>query len=127
MEKCMFCTLTKPVLSNSLFYAVYDGNPVQDGHMLVIPKRHVNSVSELSDAEAIAMLDLMRKAKEHIRQNFNSNDFNHGINDGAAAGQTVPHLHIHIIPRYNGDIDDPTGGVRNIIPGKGNYLKKIHL
>jgi diadenosine tetraphosphate (Ap4A) HIT family hydrolase len=92
--------------------------------MKIIPKRHVNSFFELSNEEIIAAYDLLKKAKKLLDKKFSPDAYNIGVNDGKAAGQTIFHLHIHLIPRYFGDVSDPVGGVRNVIPEKGNYLNK---
>lgn len=128
MESCKYCNKKyqdseRNVLSNDLFFANFDNHPVSKGHMKLIPKRHVNSICELTEDELIAMRDLMSQAKELIYQRFKPDAYNIGINEGKYAGQTVFHLHIHLIPRYKGDVPDPTGGIRNIIPGKGDYQK----
>ena len=98
-----------------------DGFPVSKGHTLLIPKRHVGSFFEITDEERADLLALLNKAKVVIQEEFNPDGYNIGINDGPAAGQTVPHLHIHLIPRYKGDRYDPRGGVRWIIPEKADY------
>jgi diadenosine tetraphosphate (Ap4A) HIT family hydrolase len=97
--------------------------PVTPGHALVATKRHVASWFEASreeQVELMSVLDLVRDAvlKEHAPKGFNI-----GINDGVVAGQTVPHLHVHLIPRYEGDVPDPRGGVRWVVPDKANYLR----
>ena len=106
-----------------MFFANFDNHPVSKGHMKLIPKRHVDSICKLTEDELIAMRNLMIKAKELVNKQFNPDAYNIGINEGEYAGQTVFHLHIHLIPRYKGDVPDPIGGVRNILPGKGNYHK----
>jgi diadenosine tetraphosphate (Ap4A) HIT family hydrolase len=88
---------------------------------LIIPKRHVGSFFKISQEERDALLDLLDQAKKVIAKELSPDSFNIGINDGPAAGQTVPHLHIHLIPRFKGDQEDPRGGVRWIIPGKAKY------
>jgi diadenosine tetraphosphate (Ap4A) HIT family hydrolase len=111
------------VLENSLFFANFDNHPVAKGHMKIIPKRHVDSFFDLTDGEITAAFDLLKKARGLLDEKFKPDAYNVGLNDGKAAGQTVFHLHIHLIPRYFGDVPNPVGGVRNVIPGKGNYLK----
>jgi diadenosine tetraphosphate (Ap4A) HIT family hydrolase len=100
---------------------VRDGFPISPGHTLIIPKRHIGSFFELEADEQAELLDLMRRARAAIEQEFYPQGYNIGVNDGAAAGQTIPHLHIHLIPRYQGDRPDPRGGVRWIIPEKADY------
>ena len=101
--------------------AIRDGFPVSPGHTLVIPKRHIGSWFEISNDEQRGLLDLLARAKTDLQEEFKPDGYNIGINDGPAAGQTVPHLHMHLIPRYKGDQEDPRGGVRWIIPDKAKY------
>ena len=100
---------------------IRDAFPVSPGHTLVIPRRHIGSFFELTDAERACMVELLAKAKAELDLSFQPDGFNIGINDGAAAGQTVPHLHLHLIPRYRGDAPDPHGGVRWVLPPKAKY------
>ena len=120
---CPFCTLPshRIIDSNEHGMAVRDAYPISLGHTLIIPRRHVGSFFEISAGERTYLLALLDKAKAVVEQEFKPDGFNIGINDGPAAGQTVPHLHIHLIPRYNGDSTDPRGGVRWIIPAKADY------
>ena len=123
---CPFCTLPpKRVIDSGVFGVVIrDGFPVSPGHTLVIPKRHVGSFFELQADEQAELLELLHSAKSTIDKEFSPQGYNIGINDGSVAGQTVPHLHIHLIPRYVGDRQDPRGGVRWIIPDKADYWSK---
>jgi diadenosine tetraphosphate (Ap4A) HIT family hydrolase len=100
---------------------VRDAYPVSPGHTLIISRRHVGSFFELSDEERAGMLGLLDQAKTEIQASHGPQGYNIGINDGPAAGQTVPHLHIHLIPRYTGDVPDPRGGVRWVIADKAKY------
>ena len=120
---CPFCNLgdSRIILSNGHAMAIYDGFPVSPGHTLVIPKRHIASFFEATKEEQGAMLDLLSDMRQRLQAEHNPGGFNIGINDGAAAGQTVMHLHIHLIPRYAGDQPDPRGGVRWIFPDKAAY------
>jgi diadenosine tetraphosphate (Ap4A) HIT family hydrolase len=120
---CPFCTLPahRIIDANEHGIVVRDGFPVSKGHTLIIPKRHVGSFFEITDEERADLLVLLNKAKVVIQEEFNPDGYNIGINDGQAAGQTVPHLHMHLIPRYKGDRNDPRGGVRWIIPEKADY------
>ena len=122
-KPCPFCTLPpdRIIDSNDLALVIRDGYPVSPGHTLVIPKRHNGSWFEITPEEQSAMLDLLGRAKAVLGEEFKPDGYNIGINDGPTAGQTVPHLHIHLIPRYKGDLEDPRGGVRWIIPGKAKY------
>lgn len=120
---CPFCTLPpeRIVAQNSYGLWIYDGFPVSPGHSLIIPKRHIRSFFEATAAERAALLELLDQAKFAIDADLRPDGYNVGINDGAAAGQTVPHLHLHLIPRYLGDAADPRGGVRWVIPEKADY------
>lgn len=109
------------ILSNSHAIAIYDGFPVSPGHCLIIPKRHIASFFDATKAEQSALFDLVSKMQEILKNDRNPDGFNIGINVGEAAGQTVMHLHIHLIPRYAGDQPDPRGGVRWIFPEKADY------
>lgn len=112
--------------STSLAFAIFDGFPVSPGHTLVITKRVVATWFDASLDEQKAIMDLVNQTKELLdaRLHPRPDGYNVGFNAGLSAGQTVPHLHVHVIPRYHGDVPDPRGGVRHVIPGKGNYLKK---
>ncbi|MCV2355368.1 HIT family protein [Paucibacter sp. B2R-40] len=120
---CPFCTLPSNRIEGQNEHAVWirDGYPVSPGHSLVIPKRHIASFFDASTDEQHAFLALLESAKLAAEAEFQPDGFNIGINDGAAAGQTVPHLHIHLIPRFEGDLPDPRGGVRWVIPDKADY------
>jgi diadenosine tetraphosphate (Ap4A) HIT family hydrolase len=119
---CIFCHLNRSILAETkLSLAFLDGFPVSKGHTLVIPKRHVVSLWEMTTEEYTDAFALVRQVKDLLQEQFNPQGFNVGVNCGQPAGQTVFHAHIHLIPRYTGDVPNPRGGVRNIIPGKGNY------
>jgi len=122
-KPCPFCTLPKERVINSNHHGmvIRDGFPISPGHTLVIPNRHIGSFFELSPEERQSLLDLLDAAKLVLDSELKPDGYNIGINDGPSAGQTVPHLHIHLIPRYNGDQTDPRGGVRWIIPEKADY------
>ncbi len=122
-KPCPFCTLPpeRVVLRNASGALVRDGYPVSPGHSLVIPHRHTGSYFDLTEAERIDLLALLDQAKQQLDALHAPQGYNIGINDGAAAGQTVPHLHIHLIPRYTDDLPDPRGGVRWVIPDKAVY------
>ncbi|MDQ5819341.1 MAG: HIT family protein [Actinomycetota bacterium] len=110
------------VKENELAYAVRDAFPVTPLHTLVIPKRHVRSYFELGHSELNACHRLLEQEQETImRQDASVQGFNVGIDDGEVAGQTIFHCHIHLMPRRRGDVEHPTGGVRNVFPGKGAY------
>lgn len=124
---CPFCQFdpAKVLLENDLAFAFYDNFPVTLGHTLVVPKRHVPSFFEITREEQAALFDLVGRVRELLQEERSPDAFNIGINDGVAAGQTVLHLHIHLIPRYAGDTEDPRGGVRWIMPVKAPYWKKL--
>jgi diadenosine tetraphosphate (Ap4A) HIT family hydrolase len=111
------------MLETDLFYARWDNFPVSPGHAEIVPKRHIESIFDLNEEEREEMFELLRSMKEVIQIRHRPDGFNVGVNEGRAAGRTIDHLHVHLIPRYVGDVEDPVGGVRNIIPGKGDYLK----
>ncbi len=124
MTKCLFCEIPEEriISSNDLAYAVRDGFPVTPLHTLVIPKRHATDYFQLTKEELLACNDLLHELKNSIQQNDPTVvAFNIGMNSGEAAGQTVFHCHIHLIPRRKGDVENPRGGVRHLIPGKGFY------
>ena len=120
---CPFCSLPpeRVLASNPLAFVIRDGYPVSPGHTLIIPRRHVGSFFEISEEERAAMLALLDGQKRALDAEYSPAGYNVGINDGAAAGQTVPHLHIHLIPRFAGDLPDPRGGVRWVMPHKAKY------
>ena len=120
---CPFCTLaSERILIADEFGIVFrDAYPISPGHTLVIPRRHTGSLFDLDDAERHALFALIDQAKQQIDAEFHPDGYNLGINDGSAAGQTVPHLHVHLIPRYLGDLPDPRGGVRWVFPDKADY------
>lgn len=115
---CIFCQPDNPdvntvIAENDLAYARFDNYPLTQGHIEIVPFRHVGSVFDLTDDEARAIWQLMRHT---FKSDFTVDGFTFGVNDGAAAGQTVPHMHLHIIPRRVGDVPNPRGGIRNIFP-----------
>jgi diadenosine tetraphosphate (Ap4A) HIT family hydrolase len=110
------------VASNALAFAIRDGFPVSTGHTLIVPRRLVSTWFEATREEQVAMLELLDVVKAQLDAELRPDGYNIGINAGAAAGQTVMHLHMHLIPRFHGDVPDPRGGIRHVIPGKGNYL-----
>ncbi|MCK7497189.1 MAG: HIT family protein [Comamonadaceae bacterium] len=109
---------------NALALVIRDGFPISKGHTLVLPRRHVASFFDLEPAERDAVFDLLQVARERLERELEPAGYNIGINDGAAAGQTVLHLHVHLIPRYTGDRADPRGGVRWIFPERADYWTK---
>jgi diadenosine tetraphosphate (Ap4A) HIT family hydrolase len=120
---CPFCSLpdSRIVIGNERGVVIRDAYPVSLGHTLIIPRRHVGSFFDLAGPEQAALLELLGRARTALDAEHRPDGFNIGINDGPAAGQTVAHLHIHLIPRYAGDCTDPRGGVRWIFPDKADY------
>ena len=111
------------VAFNALAFAIRDGFPVTKGHTLIIPRREVATWFEATREEQLALLDLVDEVKRRLDVELAPHGYNVGFNAGEAAGQTVMHLHVHVIPRHAGDMDDPRGGVRHVIPWKGNYKR----
>ncbi|OLS38266.1 diadenosine tetraphosphate hydrolase [Alkalihalophilus pseudofirmus] len=120
-QLCPFCSPPQTLFENKHAYAIYDQYPVNDGHILIIPKRHVSDYFEATSTEQAALFELVHAARAHLNDNYSPDGFNIGINCGEAAGQTIFHAHIHVIPRYNGDMENPRGGVRGVIPDKRSY------
>lgn len=119
---CVFCKNDRQILAQTkLSYAFFDSFPISDGHSLIVPKRHVASIWEMTADEYADAFHLVRVVKDLLQKQFEPQGFNVGVNCGEAAGQTVFHAHIHVIPRFAGDVPNPRGGVRHIIPGKGDY------
>lgn len=121
---CIFCNIdsNRIIAKNDLAYAIYDGYPVTELHTLVIPHRHAETYFDLTDEEREACHSLLVVLKNTIQdQDASVNGFNIGINNGESAGQTVFHCHMHLIPRRTGDMDNPRGGVRGVIPDKQQY------
>ena len=124
---CIFCKIIKEELQfeNKLAYSSIDSYPVSEFHSLIVPKRHVVSYFELTSGEIQACNELILKTKEKIlKQDSSVKGFNIGTNAGKIAGQSIMHCHIHLIPRREGDVEDPQGGVRSVIPKKQHYKRK---
>jgi diadenosine tetraphosphate (Ap4A) HIT family hydrolase len=122
-DTCPFCEpdAQRIWMENALGLVLWDAFPVTDGHSLVVPRKHVGSIYDLSPDEQSALWTLVGEARQRLQNQFHPDGFNIGVNDGQAAGQTVPHAHIHVIPRRTGDLADPRGGVRWVIPDKARY------
>ncbi|MFY9116478.1 MAG: HIT family protein [Bacteroidales bacterium] len=123
-KECPFCMLDtdREVLCESPdAIAFLDKFPVSPGHALVVPRRHVADYFSLAEAEQQALWHLVNTCRQILAQRYRPDGFNVGINVGPAAGQTIFHVHIHLIPRYTGDVPNPKGGVRHVMPGKGYY------
>lgn len=123
---CPFCgdLDSRAICGNDLAVAIPDGYPVSPGHTLVIPRRHVASWFDLRPEEIQTVFDLLAKVREHLDQEHRPDGYNIGVNVGDAAGQTIFHVHLHLIPRYSGDVPVPTGGVRSVIPWRACYLPR---
>ena len=124
---CLFCNTKESGFTNQneLAYASYDTYPVSKYHCLIIPKRHIKDFFELTDEELVACNDLIRKVKDEvIKKDPNIEGFNLGTNVGKVSGQSILHCHFHLIPRRPGDVENPQGGVRSVIPNKQHYKRK---
>lgn len=123
MKNCIFCDLSKEkiIIENELAQAFYDEFPVSKGHILIIPKRHVANFFELEQKELNGINSLILECKKIIDNKYSPDGYNIGVNVGEHAGQSVFHVHVHLIPRYKGDVANPKGGVRGVIPEKQNY------
>lgn len=115
MEKCIFCNKTTDLLvENELAKVFYDGYPVNEGHVLVVPKRHVETYFEATAEELAAINELVFRVKDLLDERYRPDGYNIGVNVGHAGGQSVYHMHVHVIPRYLGDVENPRGGIRRI-------------
>ena len=124
---CLFCNTAKKeyIFENELAYSTFDSYPVSTFHVLVIPKRHVNNYFELSNDELVACDKIIMLSKNKIEQDDQTIEgFNIGSNSGKVAGQSIYHCHIHLIPRREGDVENPQGGVRRVIPSMQYYIRK---
>ena len=124
MENCKFCEIyseKKFDFENELAFAFWDANPVSKGHIIFMTKRHVENFFETTEEEKRDLFELIDKAKNIIDKKYKPTGYNIGINCGVSAGQTVMHVHVHLIPRYDGDVENPRGGVRGVIPENKNY------
>lgn len=125
MEECIFCSWKESkervILENEFAFAVFDEFAVSKGHMLFMTKRHVKDFFGTTEEERTAIFELIDKAKKMIDDKYSPSGYNIGMNCGISAGQSVMHIHVHLIPRYDGDVENPRGGVRGVIPKKQNY------
>ena len=129
-KKCLFCDIQKInddkiIIQNEDFFSRYDDSPVNPGHCIIISKEHIVSFFDLTSKQLQNFFKLISQTKEIIENKFHPDGYNIGINEGEAAGRTQHHLHIHLMPRYVGDVKNPRGGVRNVIPEKADYTFKI--
>jgi len=124
-ETCPFCNLAgeRIFFNSELVKGIWDTYPLNPGHALLIPSRHIRRWFDATAEEQAALTSAIELARAAIEEQYSPQGFNIGFNDQKAAGQTVPHLHIHIIPRYEGDVPDPRGGIRTIIPARAAYGK----
>lgn len=120
---CPFCNISKEriIYESEIIIAFFDAFPVSMGHTLIIPKRHVASYFDLSEDEKVAIWSSIDICKHILDERFSPDGYNIGINVGEDAGQSIKHVHLHLIPRYHGDVPNPRGGVRGVIPSKQNY------
>ena len=126
MSSCPFCSVPddRILLQNDHAIVLLDAFPVSEGHSLVVPKQHVLSVFDLPAEEQAALWRLVAELRERLKERLHPDAFNIGLNDGEAAGQTVMHAHIHVIPRFRGDVEEARGGVRRVLPKKAAYWKQ---
>ena len=122
-DGCPFCSIDagRIVDERKWAFVTWDKCPVSAGHALIVPKRHIGSWFATTSSEQRGLVELINVAKSLVEQTHCPDGYNIGINDGTAAGQTIPHLHIHLIPRYRNDLPDPRGGVRWVLPGRAKY------
>jgi len=125
MSDCIFCSpdSERVFIETDMWYAMWDAYAVSPGHALIIPRLHVEHWFDAPEQLQLELSKAIGMVQSRIESLHEPDAYNVGFNAGAAAGQTIFHLHIHVIPRYTGDVDDPRGGVRAVIPGKANYLK----
>ncbi len=123
---CLFCEIIENeartiLYSSEKFVGFYDKYPVNEGHTLLIPRQHITEFSELSPELGKKIIQALQTVTVKLEEKYSPAGFNYGLNDGEAAGQSIEHLHWHIIPRYSGDVSDPLGGVRGVIPSRQKY------
>lgn len=121
--ECPFCNISNEdiLIENEYAIAMFDKFPVSKGHVLIVPKLHKSNYFDLHIVEQIVVFKLLEEVKAYLDNLYQPDGYNVGFNAEKAAGQTIPHCHIHVIPRYNGDIEDPRGGIRGCIPEKMKY------
>ena len=120
-DACLFCNAESAILKNDHAFVRFDDFPANPGHCLIIPFRHFASFFEASAEERAAIFSIIDAAREIVDERFQPGGYNIGVNVGPIAGQTVMHLHVHLIPRYAGDVENPKGGVRGVIPSRQRY------
>ena len=119
--KCPFCNIKTVLFEDDLCFVINDNYPVTQGHCLIIPKKHSSNYFECSKDEVDSLNSLIIKTKDYLDKNYQPSGYNVGFNCGESGGQTIFHTHIHVIPRYDGDMKNPRGGVRGVIPNKQSY------
>lgn len=123
---CPFCEIISNrnrewIHSSNHFVAIRDQYPVSEGHTLIIPRRHLRHLGDLPVEWGDEWLEFIRTLRGRLKEQFNPDGMNFGVNEEKAGGQTIDHLHVHLIPRYEGDVSNPEGGVRGVIPNKRTY------
>lgn len=124
LESCPFCAVDgrrEILASSALSVAFYDGFPVSTGHALIVPRRHVASFFDLTEEERTDLFRVADEVRQIVDERYHPDGYNLGVNVGEAAGQSIFHVHLHLIPRYAGDVPNPRGGVRGVIPRKQSY------
>lgn len=119
--KSPFLENKERLFENDIGFVIYDKYPVSKGHCLIVPKREYSDYFESTNEEIEGLNKLLFETQQFLKEKFNPDGFNIGINSGEVSGQTVFHMHIHLIPRYTGDVENPEGGVRGVIPNKQKY------
>ena len=117
-QECELCQLSNVLLETPLAYARFDSNSLSRGHVLIVPRRHVASFFDMTTEEKVEVLSLLDRAKVTIAREHAPDGYNIGVNIGRAAGQNRMHVHVHLIPRYQGDVPDPSGGIRCVLAKK---------
>lgn len=115
MSDCELCNPEEALLQDALAYVAYEKNSLSAGHLIVVPKRHVADFFDMTGAEQAAVLALLNRARQMVHEQHGPDGYNIGVNVGKAAGQTRMHVHVHLIPRYAGDVPDPRGGIRCVL------------
>jgi len=123
-DDCVFCKRYDLVHQAELSFISQDRYPASPGHMLIVPNRHVPNYFDCTQEEVTELWQMVKLAREYVEKEHQPDSYNIGINVSKAAGQSVPHTHIHLIPRYFGDVEDPRGGVRSVIPSKRRYTTR---
>ncbi len=122
-QPCRFCNPSpeRSLIKGELCFAAWDRHPVNQGHILVIPYRHVPGYFDITEEERNEMWSLVHAGQSIVEEKYNPDGYNIGINVGQWAGQSIHHVHVHVIPRYQGDVENPKGGVRGVVPNKQKY------